>query len=791
MFDSYSFFRRASRLRPESKQRPSRAAHLRLEGLENRWLPTTLLVTTNLGTGAGSLPNAIAQAAAGDIITFNLALSGQPIVLSTAVTINKAVTIQGQGADKTLITGAGTDRLLNVTSANPVTITGVTLSNGLTTSTSTNGGAILNTGKLVLDSDAFSQNQVLGPGSEGAAIASTGAGASLTITHCTFTGGFATGGGGVLFNDSASTATIDNSSLQGNRASANGSGIDNKGTLTISNTVLSQDIAAAGGNLGGAINNQVGATLTLVGSTLFGNAAIQGGGALNNDGTATIVNTSIIANLVLMDGGPGGGAIRNTGTLSIFNSTITANGDASASATSSGNLSNGGGTVLLHNSVIAEGTTGNGASPDINGAVSPLSANNFVGAADAALTGISNGVNANQIGTVANPIFDLLGPPTGNGGSTINRAPLPGSPLINTGQNTLIPPGANLDQRSFPRIIGGTVDIGAVEFQPPQTTTSLALPANPTPGAALTATVSGPTPDSAKPSGTVSFFQGGTLMGGVLVGGTLIGNATLDATGKATLALSPGSFHFTAVFNGNPVLGLLGSTSTQVAALVGTPNQIYVNNLYLKLLNRPAELLGLDFYAGQLDGGATRTSVVGQITSALEYRQKVVDHIYQHYLHRTVFGDNQGLIFGVNLLNAGRTQEQLAAAVLGSPEYFALHGSTNIGFLNALYQDALQRANGGDGTAAFLPFLNAGGRRDQAAQAVLGSQEYFTNLVNFQAGNGTIGGGLPYGYYQLFLGRNAESPQVVQAYVAQFLSGLTDEVVIAQFLGSQEFFNKT
>jgi hypothetical protein len=215
--------------------------------------------------------------------------------LSAAVTINRAITIQGQGADKTIISGVGTDRLLRVTSANPVTITGVTLANGLTTAPNTNGGAILSTGKLVLDSDTFIPNQVFGPGSGGAAIASTGAGPSLTITNCSFSGGFATGGGGVLFNDSTSTATIDKSSLLGNRASANGSGIDNEGILTISNTSLFQETAAAGGNLGGAINNQVGAMVTLLACSLVGNSAGQGGGALNNDGTATVVSTSIIA----------------------------------------------------------------------------------------------------------------------------------------------------------------------------------------------------------------------------------------------------------------------------------------------------------------------------------------------------------------------------------------------------------------------------------------------------------------------------------------------------------------
>jgi hypothetical protein len=570
MWNSLSRRRHASR--HALKVNRARWPRLGVQVLENRCLPAILVVTTNVGTGAGSFPNAVTQSVAGDVITFSSALAGQPIVLATPVTINKSITIQGLGADETIFSGAGTNRLFNVTSANPVTINGVTLSNGLTVGPNTNGGAILNTGMLVLNDDTFSLNQVLGPGSEGGAIASVGTAASLTIKGCSFSGGFATGGGGVLFNDTTSTATIDTSSLESNRASANGSGIDNKGNLKITSSGFSQETAVPGGNLGGAINNQFGATITLVSCSLVGNAAIQGGGALNNDGTATIINTSIIANHVLMDGGPGGGAIRNTGTLQVFDSTFTANSDAGASATSSGNISNSGGTVLLFNTVIAEGTTGNGASPDINGAVLPQSSNNFIGAADAALTGISNGINSNQVGTVANPIFDLLGPINTNGGLTLNRVPLPGSPLINTGNKSFIPPGVNLDQRGFPRIIGGTVDIGASEFQPPQTTTNLTVAVSPPasgPQATLTATVKGPTPDSVIPSGVVSFFSGGTIVGGVLVGGTPIGTANLDAIGTATLSVTtPGNFQFAAVFTGNAPLGELGSTSQQVGAQV-------------------------------------------------------------------------------------------------------------------------------------------------------------------------------------------------------------------------------
>jgi hypothetical protein len=249
-----------------------------------------LLVTTNAGTAAGSLPNAIAQAVAGDLVTFDPALAGQPIILASPVTINKAITIQGLGADKIILSGAGTNRLLNVTSANPVSITGMTLANGLTVTPNTNGGAILNTGKLILDSDTFTLNLVLEPGSEGGA---TGAGASVTITNCSFSGGFATGGGGVLFNDTTSAVTIDTSTLTGNRASANGSGIDNKGQLTISSSTLSQEIAAAGGNLGGAINNEVGATVTVKGSDII---TVPGGSSGPEvkvfNGTQVLGNTS-------------------------------------------------------------------------------------------------------------------------------------------------------------------------------------------------------------------------------------------------------------------------------------------------------------------------------------------------------------------------------------------------------------------------------------------------------------------------------------------------------------------
>src|SRR5262249_28460731 len=49
------------------------------------------------------------------------------------------------------------------------------------------------------------------------------------------------------------------------------------------------------------------------------------------------------------------------------------------------------------------------------------------------------------------------------GGPTQTMRPLPSSPVINTGDNTDSP---DTDQRGFTRIVGGFIDIGAVELQP-------------------------------------------------------------------------------------------------------------------------------------------------------------------------------------------------------------------------------------------------------------------------------------------------------------------------------------
>ena len=102
------------------------------------------------------------------------------------------------------------------------------------------------------------------------------------------------------------------------------------------------------------------------------------------------------------------------------------------------------------------------------------------------LSGISNGVNGNIIGTAAAVIDPLLSPLADNGGPTKTIALLPGSSAINAGNNmSAVDPatGQSLttDQRGagYPRIVNKTVDIGAFEFQPiPPANTQLVVTTN-------------------------------------------------------------------------------------------------------------------------------------------------------------------------------------------------------------------------------------------------------------------------------------------------------------------------
>jgi hypothetical protein len=263
--------------------------------------------------------------------------------------------------------------------------------------------------------------------------------------------------------------------------------------------------------------------------------------------------------------------------------------------------------------------------------------------------------------------------------------------------------------------------------------------------------------------------------------GTVTPPTGTTLSGKATATLTAGNAPGTVTVSAT----VDNQTSTAMVTVVSappnctippfatTPNQKFVAQVFCDLLDRTVDPGGLIYWTGFLAQGTTPSQVVLGIEFALpnEYQTIQVESIYQQFLHHAA--DPVGLQAGVAFLNGGGTLEQLAAMVAGSPEFFALAGGTNAGFLSALYQDALGRAVDPSGAAGWGSLLAQGVPRSTVALGVLSSLEYQADLVR--------------GYYEMFL-RRAADPVGLAFFTGLLHQGSTDQQVIALIVGSPEYY---
>jgi hypothetical protein len=316
----------------------------------------TLSVTTLDDSGPGSLRQAIADAAAGDTITFGV--YGTVTLTSGALTINKNLSIEGPGPQQLKISGNNASRVFVILSGN-VTLAGMTISDGLADANSPIvpgiGGAILNgtppplsPASLILSDVIVSDNQALG---------------SASKSPLSFPGG-AFGGGVANLGTLAvnSSSFIDNLAQGGDGSSphgadrplagfAGGGAITNYGMLTITGSRFSHNQAVGGNNttsqflsghgLGGALaSGSAVSTLVVSGSEFDHNQAIGGNGNISP------VPATIGPNKA------SGGAIDVTGgTATLDNCTLDHNwsvGGAGASGSPDGGIGAGGAIVATN-----------------------------------------------------------------------------------------------------------------------------------------------------------------------------------------------------------------------------------------------------------------------------------------------------------------------------------------------------------------------------------------------------------------------------------------------------------
>ena len=291
---------------------------------------STLTVTSIADSGAGSLRAAVAAAAPGDTINFNLAYPAT-ITLSSTIWVTTSVTITGPGANNLAISGNNASEVFFVTGGPTVAISGVTIDGGNAPS----GGGIM-------------------------IFAST-----LQLTDCAVSGNTASlYNGGGIFNFDQSNLILNRTTVSGNSAAGEGGGIVNyqDSTMTLINSTVSANTSGTDG--GGIVNN--GSTLVVINGTIAGNSATTvGGGIADSNGTLTLKSTlvannkggncSLSGDTVASDGYN----LSDDGSCSaILNSTTDSNNVSAAGLDSKGLQNNGGPTntiALLPTSPAVDG----------------------------------------------------------------------------------------------------------------------------------------------------------------------------------------------------------------------------------------------------------------------------------------------------------------------------------------------------------------------------------------------------------------------------------------------------
>jgi hypothetical protein len=398
-----------------------------------------------------------------DVIQFAEGLSGTLLLDDGELAFIGDLSIEGPGAGLLTFDADGQNRVFSIQLGVSATLSGMTITGG----SANNGGGVYNSG-------------------------------SLTVTDSALSGNSARHRGGGIFN-SAGTLTVINSGLSGNSGNIGGGGIySHYGTLTVIDSTLSGNSAPGDGGDGGGICSSYPCTMKITNSMLSGNSADDGGAIFIAGGTLAVTNSTLSANLATRNDGGGGGIYSSGGTtVTVTNSTLSGNA-ATGDYGCGGGIYRSGGALRVTNSTLsgnsATGDYGRGGGIYSYGSSSSATLNNTIVAENAASTGpdiyhysgtlagfhnligrgtgqssLRNGVNGNLVGTSASPIDPGLSDWTQFDNGLWGYYLLPGFPAINAGDNALAvdasghPLATDLDGKS--RIIYGTVDIGACEYR--------------------------------------------------------------------------------------------------------------------------------------------------------------------------------------------------------------------------------------------------------------------------------------------------------------------------------------
>jgi hypothetical protein len=396
------------------------------------------------------------------------------------------VTFQGNGATF-FRDAADTDKFrflrVNGTNANLI-VTDLTFTGGFASGSSAagSGGAILASGNGILSvSDSTFLGNTSAADGGGVAVLNGAGGSTSSFIRTVFNGNTAGGTGGAAIATSFGFSSFVDSQILNNVSTGGAGGVAGNGFLVFDFTRVTFT-----GNVGTSAGAFQGAEASFTNVSVIGNTANSGGtGGLDsslaniyvaystiadNIGKSTVSsgggiqgNKVVVVNSTIHNNESGNGGGISGRDISVLYSTVT-NNKSTFGIASPGGIQ---GTftttpIVLSHSVVAGNFSTAGATDiaDISATTVTSNGFNFIGIKPAATTLAAT----DQFGSLGSPADPQLGALKNNGGLTLTRAPLAGSPLIGAGKTSLVAP-VTLDQRGYARIVGTNADIGAFEVQ--------------------------------------------------------------------------------------------------------------------------------------------------------------------------------------------------------------------------------------------------------------------------------------------------------------------------------------
>jgi hypothetical protein len=251
------------------------------------------VVVNNNDSGPGSLRGVIADACAGETITFASSVV-TPIKIASELLIAKPLTIQGPGANLLAVQRddnlSAKFRVFHINSNGAVNIFGLAIWSG-------SGGVYNEKGSLTVTECAITGNYTGVENGFGGGILSAGSNPVTVIASTIFNNGAYYGGGGIA--SGGGLITIHTSTISGNYASgganAKGGGILSLGPANLTNSTIVNN----GSPSGGGVYNNGGGTINSRNCIIAKNTAPTAGpdfyGSLNSQGFNIIGNTSGVA----------------------------------------------------------------------------------------------------------------------------------------------------------------------------------------------------------------------------------------------------------------------------------------------------------------------------------------------------------------------------------------------------------------------------------------------------------------------------------------------------------------